>query len=165
MKDKIYIVILNHKGWKDTIECLESVFKLNSVTFQVLLVDNSPTLESVNNIEKWAIGEINFEIETNFNKLIFPLIDKPLDYKIISEDDSKLQFFDHSLIIIKTNHNRGFAAGNNIALNYAMRRNDYKFCWLLNNDTVVEPDSLRNQLIFLSENPFKIGILGSVLVN
>ena len=27
MKYKIYIIILNYNGWKDTIECLESVKK------------------------------------------------------------------------------------------------------------------------------------------
>ncbi|MFD2563573.1 glycosyltransferase family 2 protein [Aquimarina rubra] len=165
MKNKIYIVLLNYKGWKDTIECLESVFKLENVNFQILLVDNSPTLESLQKIENWASGEKNFEIETQFTDLVYPLIKKPLEYIVVSEEQIKIQYFDHTLVVIKAVENKGFSAGNNIALNYALNRDDFQFCWLLNNDTVVEKKSLINQLDYIKGKAAKTGILGSVLVD
>jgi GT2 family glycosyltransferase len=45
------------------------------------------------------------------------------------------------MVIIKNKDNLGFAAGNNVALRYAIKRN-IPFIMLLNNDTVVTPDFL-----------------------
>jgi len=162
---KVYIIILNYKGWKDTIECLESVLKLNNPIFQIIVIDNSPTLESIENIEGWANGKDVLEITTFFPKIIYPIIPKPIDYRIISEEESKKHFFEEQLLLIRANDNLGFSAGNNIGLNYALKRNDFDYCWLLNNDTVVEKDSLRNQIQYLkNHSTSKIGILGSKLL-
>ncbi len=40
MKDKIFIIILNWNGGKDTIECLNSVLNIDYDNFQIILVDN-----------------------------------------------------------------------------------------------------------------------------
>jgi GT2 family glycosyltransferase len=44
--------------------------------------------------------------------------------------------------IILAEHNKGFSAGNNIGIRYAQEKYDPDFFWVLNNDTVVEKDSL-----------------------
>lgn len=49
---------------------------------------------------------------------------------------------DEKLILIHTNTNLGFAGGNNVALRYILKKGDADYVWLLNNDTVVEPNSL-----------------------
>ena len=162
---KVYIVILNYKGWEDTIECLESVFNLNYLNFQVIVVDNSPTLESINKIKEWASGESYINIKTDFKNLISPSVKKPLDYIIISEDDSKINKYNHSLIVIKAKKNLGFSSGNNIGIKYALRIDDFKYCWLLNNDTVIEKESLINKIDYIEKRKNKkIGILGSKLL-
>lgn len=62
---------------------------------------------------------------------------------------------------IQTGKNLGFAGGNNIGIRYAMDQGaDY--IWLLNNDTVVKPDTLI-ELIRCVEKNKKIGICGSTL--
>jgi hypothetical protein len=43
MHPKVYIVILNWNGLEDTLECLQSVFKLSYPKFEVLVVDNGST--------------------------------------------------------------------------------------------------------------------------
>ena len=43
---------------------------------------------------------------------------------------------------IETGSNRGYAAGNNVGLRYALRAG-YDYFWVLNNDTVVERDALQ----------------------
>lgn len=50
----VYIIILNYNGWKDTIECLESVYKNNYSKYQVIVVDNGSVDESVKKLREWA---------------------------------------------------------------------------------------------------------------
>ncbi|HIK58845.1 MAG: glycosyltransferase family 2 protein [Verrucomicrobiales bacterium] len=40
---KVFIIILNWNGLKDTLECLESVYKLEYSNFEVIVVDNGST--------------------------------------------------------------------------------------------------------------------------
>lgn len=41
MAKKVYIIILNYNGWKDTIECLESVFRNDYPNYLVIVLDNN----------------------------------------------------------------------------------------------------------------------------
>jgi len=54
---KIAIIILNWNGWKDTIECLESVFRNTYPNYQVIVVDNGSSDDSMENIKAWAEGK------------------------------------------------------------------------------------------------------------
>lgn len=54
--------------------------------------------------------------------------------------------------LIKTGDNYGFCKGNNIGIE-AASRSRYKYCWILNNDTVVEPDALGILVNFLGMHP------------
>lgn len=59
--------------------------------------------------------------------------------------------------------NGGYAAGNNIALEYAMQQKDMDYCWILNNDTLVDEYALVQLKKYMDNNP-KVGICGSKLV-
>lgn len=50
---KVSIVIVNWNGWKDTLECLDSIAKINYPDYQVLIVDNGSTDESVQKLKDW----------------------------------------------------------------------------------------------------------------
>ena len=54
--------------------------------------------------------------------------------------------------LIKTGDNYGFCRGNNIAIDAAWRLR-CKYCWILNNDTVVESDALSILVGFLKKHP------------
>lgn len=54
--------------------------------------------------------------------------------------------------IIKCKENLGYAGGNNIGIKDALERNS-EFIWLLNNDTVVEPDALNYLIAAALESP------------
>ncbi|UZO81873.1 glycosyltransferase family 2 protein [Aquimarina sp. ERC-38] len=164
-REKVYIIILNYINWRDTIECLESILKTDYKNYQIIVVDNSPNEESIINLKKWAKGEDHLKIKTSFNNLIYPLVAKPLSYSYLSEEESKFRFQDETLLVIKANENLGFSAGNNVALRYILRRKDFKFCWLLNNDTVIKDNTLNEQINFFNDHADqKIGILGSKLL-
>lgn len=60
---------------------------------------------------------------------------------------------------IQTATNLGFAGGNNVGIRYALEQGA-EYVWLLNNDTVVDPDAL-SALIDTAEKDGKIGMVGS----
>lgn len=65
--------------------------------------------------------------------------------------------------VIRNAQNLGYAAGNNVAIRHALKLNaDY--IWLLNNDTVVDPESL-TALVEAAEASVGIGLLSPVIYN
>ena len=142
MTNKVYIVLLNYNGFLDTIECLESLLKLDYENFQVMVVDNSDTTKSLENLTNWAIGNLEVK-ESLFENLVLPLEQKPIDSCTIFEDEFLDKELNHKILFVKANQNKGFAAGNNIALKYILKfGTPDSFIWLLNNDTVVDKEAL-----------------------
>lgn len=143
---RVHIVLLNWNGWKDTLECLESLYRQDYLNFQVIVCDNDSQDGSVEKIKDWAAGS-QFAPEPPVPAMrgySTPALGKPIPYVELSraqaESDASV---DPSipLVIINNGGNLGFAGGNNTGLRYALnQQSDY--CWLLNNDTVVEADAL-----------------------
>jgi len=79
-----------------------------------------------------------------------------------SEDDSvaviRKSFSD--VEIISNNENLGFTGGNNVGIRHALE-NGADYVWLLNNDTVVDPDCL-SKLVYMMNNS-SIGISSPVI--
>jgi len=67
------------------------------------------------------------------------------------------------IYFIDSKVNRGCAGGNNLALHYALSQADMEYCWILNNDTIVEPDSLSLLVDYMNHNKH-IGLCGSKLI-
>ncbi len=161
--------MLNYKGHLDTVECLESCLKLNYSNFEIIVVDNSDTNDSIEYILNWANGKID-SIKTLFEGILQPYIKKPINIKVLMEHEIESAEGDGSnkLTLIKANSNQGFAAGNNIGLRYVMQRDDFGFAWILNNDTVVDSDALKALVNYYAEanteGNKKLGILGSALL-
>jgi hypothetical protein len=73
MKDKnpkVSIIILNWNGWEDTIECLESLYKITYPNYEVIVVDNGSTNDSLKQIKK-VINKNNTRIIENKENLGF----------------------------------------------------------------------------------------------
>lgn len=64
------------------------------------------------------------------------------------------------IALLTAEQNRGFAAGSNIGIRYALERGA-DFVWLLNNDILAPPDTLR-KLITAASEP-RAGMVGAVL--
>jgi hypothetical protein len=159
-----YIILLNWNGWRDTIECLESLFRLANDNFKVVVCDNASSDDSMQRIKAWAQGEILVSaLNAELDKFSSPAVRKPLGYEEISHDlirHSEINR-DARLILIQIGSNLGFAGGNNIGLRFALQDLNCKFCWLLNTDTVVAPDALTALRSTVNQNP-EIGICGSL---
>lgn len=172
MKDKkVYIILLNYNGWKDTIECLESVLKNDYLNYQIIVVDNDSSNNSMEYLINWAQGnqELIYPLNSQLKHLSQDLEKKPLDYIFYTKDEAlrggiieKESSYSKGIIFIQAGENGGFSAGNNIGINYALIKDDFEYIWLLNNDTVIQKDSLSKLVRYSSEN--NIGICGSTLM-
>jgi GT2 family glycosyltransferase len=161
----VYVVLVNWNGWLDTIECLESVFRMSYPRFTVIVCDNASSDGSMEKIQSWAGGLIAASCNSpDLARLTVPSIPKPLDFDYIfspGEAATSLSSVGR-LLLIQTGANLGFAGGNNVGIRYALARGDCDYIWLLNNDTVVEPDSL-SAMVRMAEADPKLGICGSQL--
>ncbi|SDF86897.1 glycosyltransferase family 2 protein [Mucilaginibacter sp. P25] len=161
---KVFIVLVNYTKYKDTIECLESVLKSSYQNFEVIIIDNSPNDESEYNIRRWLKGEYNCsEINTLFPELVYPMLGKPISYTYLKEAQlEKAEPAPNKVLFIKA-INRGFAAANNLAFKYILKSaNQSSFVWLLNNDTVIEKETLKNMINFYKNND-PVYVIGSKL--
>jgi GT2 family glycosyltransferase len=145
---KVYVVLLNWNGWRDTLECLESLFKSNYENFSVIVCDNASTDNSVMEIARW--------IETELCSVAFALHTQDDIENNIGIDLSV------RLTLISNSGNHGFAGGNNVGIRFALKDQRCGFIWLLNNDTVVHLRALE-QLVAHAEKDDRIGICGSLL--
>jgi len=117
----VAVIVLNWNGWRDTLECLASLEKLDYPNYQVVVVDNGSTDGSEERIRD--------------------------SYSNVS--------------MLQTGANLGFAGGNNAGIEYALQH-DAGYVWLLNNDTIVDPEAL-TELIAVAESDEKVGLVGSSL--
>ena len=81
-----------------------------------------------------------------------------------SEDGSetRLRELHPELTLLQSGANLGFAGGNNVGLRYALERGA-EYVWLLNNDTLVEPDALTVLVDKMQRDP-GLGLCGSTLL-
>ncbi len=117
----VTIVILNWNRKADTLECLDSIRRMNYPAFSVVLVDNGSTDGSPDAFEHWSDGEI-------------------------------------PVTLIRNEKNLGFVGGSNQGMRHALAT-DTDYVFLLNNDTVVEPDVLAI-LVQAAERSGDIGMVG-----
>ena len=158
----VYIIILVYNNWQDTIECLESVLKLKNINYKIIVVDNNSPDNSLEYIKKWAEGEIKVSCNSKdikLKNLVYPLEKKPIKYRVFSKEKIVTDIKE-KLIFIQSNENRGYAAGNNIGIRCALQDNNCEFIWILNNDVIVEPDSLENMIITMRKDK-SLGMCGS----
>lgn len=157
-------ILLNWNGWRDTIECLESVFRMNSVDFRVVVCDNASSDNSLEQIKRWAAGEIKAEpANPDLSRLVLPPVSKPIPFYELTREqaESGTTCRNAPLVLIQNGANLGFAGGCNVGLRYALRDADCGFFWILNNDTVVEPDALSAMVRLMQQRP-QVGLCGSL---
>ncbi len=162
---RVSIIILNWNGWRDTIECLESLYRITYPNYDVIVVDNGSKDESIQKIREYAEGKI--QVSSKFFE--YNPKNKPIEVFDISEDDAREGRFnkplyekhdaDRRMILIKNKNNYGFAGGNNAGIKFALSVLNPDYVLLLNNDTVVDKRFL-DELVKVAESDEKIGIVG-----
>jgi GT2 family glycosyltransferase len=163
----VYIIILNWNGWTDTIECLDSVFRMTYPRFKVVVCDNNSRDGSMEHLRTWASNYM----------LVPSAMDSSLDgappvpgtttvtnveySRTEAEAGGQASDKHAQLVFIQTGANLGFAGGNNVGIRYA-RQHGADYILLLNNDTVVEPGMMEPLVECLTHQP-RAGIAGSLI--
>jgi len=164
---RVSVIILNWNGWDDTLECLESLYRINYPKYDVVLVDNNSTDDSIHEIKNYCRGQL--EIESKYFE--FKKQNKPIkiiefveeELKSITPQDYSIRAKDASnkiLNLIRNQDNYGFAKGNNLAAKKAYG----KYILFLNSDTKIFSDSLENAMTRITRDQ-RIGVLGVTLLN
>ena len=159
----IYIIVLNWNGWRDTVECLDSIFELNFKGYRVIICDNSSTDDSVKEIAKFLDSVAKEKIFIDFNKLDESETRKNYHYVDWLHNDEALPNQRNVVTIIQTGENRGYGAGNNVGIRFALRDKNLECIWILNNDVVVEKNSLKNLYEYYLTHS-NSGLIGSKLL-
>lgn len=146
---RVAVILVNWNGWRDTLECLESLLELTWPDLRVIVCDNGSTDDSLQRIAAWA-AEHGVGCRTT--------MDRP------DAETGGAQGDDPWLTLIGIGENRGFAGGCNAGLRHALAGERFDYFWLLNNDTVAAPDSLTRLVERMNEDA-RIGICGSTLVH
>lgn len=144
---RVYIIIVNWNGWRDTVECLESLLLLEYPDFRIVVCDNGSEDDSILKLREW--GEITFSSPV-WQELS----------RTVAENGGGNK--DTRFTLVANGENLGFAGGNNTGLRYALACGDAGYCWLLNNDTVVDAFALTAMVQRLNEKP-DAGMCGSTL--
>src|SRR5574344_754013 len=65
-KPSVTVVVLNYKGWKDTVNCIDSLTKQTYDNFHIFLIDNGSHDESTTELAKLNDPRLTFVVnETN----------------------------------------------------------------------------------------------------
>ena len=145
---KVVIIILNWNGWKDTIECLNSLLKIEYPNYQIMILDNGSTDGSLQKIRSWALGETALKsalIEADLNSNPSRWTDPgqaPVQSGGSVDGKERPIAGQSRLILFQSKENLGFAAGNNAIIPFALMDPAAKYIWLLNNDTTIPAGSL-----------------------
>ena len=163
---RVYIIIVNFgPGW-DTLECLESVARLDYPNFRIIVCDNGPGTGAAGLIRGWAAGTVAAPAPSRGPLGSVGPVPKPVSCACCPETELQRLARDHSarLVVIAAGKNRGFAAGANLGIAYAQACGDADYVWLLNNDTVVAPGAL-TALVRTAEPDSRMGLCGSTLLD
>jgi GT2 family glycosyltransferase len=151
------VVLVNYQGWEDTVSCLKSLCGLNHSSFGIVVIDNCSPNNSFNKIIEWGKKELLYLLTERFGQL------EVVKFAFRSKREAtQLQ-----IVCIKNDGNGGFARGNNIGVQYLISQGGgFKYVWFLNNDTIVEPNSLSffiDRFKKEEERNNRLGILGGKL--
>lgn len=148
---RVDILLLNWNGYRDTIDCLESVLALDYGNFDIIVCDNASSDDSLEHIAEWA------RVATRGGA--------PLRVVHLDRHGAEAGPLDAraDLTLIQTGANLGFAGGNNVGLTYLLRRGDDSLIWLLNNDCIVASDAL-SHLVVAATSDMIIGAVGGTLL-
>jgi GT2 family glycosyltransferase len=147
------IILVNYQSYGDTVECVESLLNMGDDNFKIFIIDNSDEKSK----QREFITSLNLMVQS---KAIANSIE------IFQSSENFVLSRTCSLISLINSKNEGFAAANNIVLKRLMNSTDFKYIWLLNNDTKVPEYAVGRYVEEYQDlsKSMNIGLLGCVLV-
>lgn len=144
----VAVILVNYNGFYDTIKCVDSILESDYTFFKVIIVDNDSNDNSVEEISK-----------------SFDLVKNDGEENALTGLTSVYTNSNKQIILLTSYRNSGFAGANNLGIKYTERYYpEFEFYWLLNNDTIIECNSLRQIVNRAKESASDIGIIGTNLL-
>jgi GT2 family glycosyltransferase len=143
---QVGIVVLNWNNANDTIECIKSILMIKHTRYQLYVVDNFSTDNSIETICRYLQ-----KIKAHYRRV------NELDLERV-----RLEKF--RVIIVRSDSNKGYSGGNNIAIKFIVSKNLADYIWILNNDTIVGENALTSMVEMADSEP-RIGIVGSKILD
>lgn len=152
MKTDALIILVNWKRAEDTCACLESLQALQGASWHAVVCENGSPDESATTLRRFLSAR-HAETQRQQND---PEIAGIWDYQTAAGQ---------RITLVHSRRNLGFAGGNNLGLRVCAGDSyaSYSYYWFLNNDTLVQPDTLSCMLQRMRRDPL-IGICGSTLI-
>lgn len=133
----VYVIMVNWNNYTDTINCLNSIFRLTYNKFKIIIVDNNSSDGSFEQLKNYCDEKNIISIDSQESSLnVEDVINK-------------------KLILIRNSINSGFAGGNNVGIKIAENLGA-EYLWLLNNDTEIKENSLEELVKYANEFPRSI---------
>jgi GT2 family glycosyltransferase len=129
----VVIVSVNWNGWRDTLECLESVRRLDYPNYLMIVVDNASRDDSLARIREWA------EKKEGYLLVEYPETVARAGGEVVQEQALTAALPASRAVLIRSAVNAAITGGGNLAIEYALRRDqpvDYVF--MLENDAKAE---------------------------
>jgi GT2 family glycosyltransferase len=162
---RVAIVLVNWNGWRECVECIDSVLAQSHRNFHVFIVDNDSQDRSIEHIVEWCSGP-----EADPGWRTHRGVDRYTDRtphavpcRVVDQiQQTPLPGVDDCLTIIRAGRNSGYAGGCNAGMS-AAGLEEFDFFWFLNPDTVVERSALTELVTHARRDP-GMGIVGSTLL-
>ena len=145
------IVLLNWNGSGLTLECCESLAKIESTSFDVLVIDNCSEQSDFAMLEEGLLSRYQTQSHYCSKSKVTGLLNEYAVSSLVSYPLTE----NSQLILARSCINHGFARGCNFGALFA-ENSEYSHILFLNNDTVVEKDFLK--ALFNAESSFDLVI-------
>jgi hypothetical protein len=157
---RVVISILNWNGWRDTLQCLESVRQLDYPDYLTVVVDNCSWDDSAERVKAWAHENLGAgHVLADYTQEIALQGGEPRTEEALRRTRSSAR-----LVLIRNEENLGFTGGHNVVIHYGLQRpvpGDYVF--LLNNDAVLDKECLR--VLVSVDRAADAGVVGAVITD
>jgi GT2 family glycosyltransferase len=165
-KFSVAVVLVNWNGWRDTVECIDTILAQNHENLHIFVVDNDSRDNSVEHICAWCAepkaeaGWVKHDAVHRWSDRASP---PSISHQVVDRPHAVLECIAGNcrVTVIRSGANLGFAGGCNTAVRAAGLAN-YDFYWFLNNDSVVARDALTALLRRAGTHPGP-GITGSTI--
>ena len=136
--------------------------RLRTENFRVLVMDNGSTQSPVDAVKSWAANGLE---KAPLHPSWRHDLAGPRTHEATWQHISAAEPWDDEFLVtlVEIGWNSGFAHANNVGMKLALDNPDVDQIWLLNNDTIVLPDTL-NELVQLAESDSRYALIGSTLV-
>ena len=146
MDNKLAIVFLTWNDWKNTVECLESIYNSSFENYDIILIDNNSDEIHLEKIKDWSKNNIivndkqfNFNSKKNIN-----LIKVKEDFEI--DDIGKKKIY-----LIRNKKNLGLTAGLNVGYKFVINQR-YDYLARIDCDFIITKNYLKDMIDLFQED-------------